>query len=162
MDYSAGLSLWPGGTPSTGSLTQHALEVLCPLLRKRTKDAKHCFAVWIGWGGLHKSVSAPISLDDLRHPALVLPHREYVVLTGPLSAAVLLAASADVRPRLRAAPNLFWPADRAWFAGSDVDIDSTVIGGTAELIQTILETPELIGPDDSLAADADHVNTFPD
>jgi len=39
---------------------------------------------------------------------------------------------------------------------------STLIGGTAELIETVLESPTLdgwpIGADDSLAYDADHIN----
>jgi hypothetical protein len=55
-----------------------------------------------------------------------------------------------------------WPGDRAWFVASEIDFDSTLVGGSAGLIEAILETPELdawpLGPDDSLTYDADRIN----
>jgi hypothetical protein len=61
--------------------------------------------------------------------------------------------------------NLFWPADRAWCVASEIDFDSTLIGGSIDLIRNILDAPGLdawaVGPDDSLAYDADHVNEIP-
>jgi hypothetical protein len=63
-------------------------------------------------------------------------------------------------------PNLFWPADHAWCVASEIDFDSTLIGGSTDLIQTILDTPALdawpVKPEDSLACDADRVNDVPD
>ncbi len=58
--------------------------------------------------------------------------------------------------------NLMWPSDRAWFLASEIDFDSTLVGGTRDLIESILDNSGLdawpVGPDDSLAYDADRVN----
>ena len=47
-------------------------------------------------------------------------------------------------------PNLVWPADRAWFLASEIDFDSTLVGGSSELIETILGDSKLdawlVGP----------------
>jgi len=60
-------------------------------------------------------------------------------------------------------PNLFWPADRTWCVAREIDFDSTLVGGTAELVDTILAAPALdaweVGPDDALTFDADHINS---
>lgn len=62
----------------------------------------------------------------------------------------------------RKSPNLFWPADHAWCVASEIDFDSTLVGGSNNLIEAVLKTSELdawpVRPDDSLAADGDRVN----
>ena len=86
-----------------------------------------------------------------------LPHRSYLLLVGALPAALQIGWGP-----LRQSPNLFWPADHAWCAATELDFDSTLLGGTTELIETILATPTLdawpVQPDDSLAFDADRIN----
>ncbi|MEV6837823.1 hypothetical protein AB0N17_25495 [Streptomyces sp. NPDC051133] len=51
-------------------------------------------------------------------------------------------------------PDLWWPADRAWCLGGDVDLTSTYVGGSAELIAGLLAAPDLeahpVGPDDTV------------
>lgn len=58
--------------------------------------------------------------------------------------------------------NLLWPSDRAWFLASEIDFDSTLVGGRSDLIEAIIDSRELeawpVGPADSLAADADRIN----
>ena len=65
----------------------------------------------------------------------------------------------------RASRPLFWPADRAWCVASEIDFDSTLVGGTTELIEAISQEPTLeswpVEPDDSLAFDGDRVNPLP-
>jgi len=91
-----------------------------------------------------------------------LPHRDYLLLAGPLLAALCMGW--HVRPDGFEAqsPNLFWPADRAWCVASEIDFDSTLVGGTAELADAILAAPALdawaVGPDDALTFDADRIN----
>ena len=57
------------------------------------------------------------------------------------------------------------PTDRAWFVATEIDFDSTLLGGTPDLIRQILTAPALdawpVGPDDSLAPDADPLNPVP-
>jgi hypothetical protein len=101
--------------------------------------------------------------EEVERSRLKLPGREYVVLAGPLRAAV------QVPGRLSpTSPNLIWPADRAWFVASEIDFDSTLIGGSAELIRSIISSSSSssssefeawsVGPKDSLTYDADRLN----
>jgi hypothetical protein len=68
-------------------------------------------------------------------------------------------------PFWREAPSLIWPADRAWFVASEVDFDSTVIGGSRSLVDALLETPDLevfeVTPQTKLTAFSDKRNPLP-
>jgi hypothetical protein len=59
-------------------------------------------------------------------------------------------------------PSLIWPSDRAWFVVSEVDFDSTLVGGSAALVEALALDERLeierVGACDSLAADADLLN----
>jgi hypothetical protein len=59
-------------------------------------------------------------------------------------------------------PNLLWPVDPSWCVATEIDFDSTLVGGSARLIEAVLADPRLealpVRPDDSLQADADTVN----
>jgi len=104
---------------------------------------------------------------------LELPGRAYVLFSAPPSAFadpgwILDAPWRDVEaeehgfPPAAQHPNILWPADRAWALVSEIDFDSTVVAGSAELIRAIcadagLEAlPLREGAD--LGWDADEVN----
>ncbi len=59
-------------------------------------------------------------------------------------------------------PTLLWPADRAWFVASDPDQDSTYVGGSASLIESLLASPDLeawpVEADDWVAIGSDEIN----
>lgn len=59
-------------------------------------------------------------------------------------------------------PSLLWPADRAWVMVSEVDFDSTIVGGSRELVDAICRSPGLealpLPADASLSWGADEVN----
>jgi hypothetical protein len=94
-------------------------------------------------------------------PKLELPQRNHLVFAGSLDDVAALAAgaaTADVspfRPDLRT-PSLLWPDDRSWCVATEVDFDSTLVGGTRALVDAVLgdETLEAfeIDVDDSLGA----------
>ena len=170
-------SLWPGGDPARGDLAPEPLEVLCDILATHTADADDCYvAFWVGWawvyggGELIKPVGpgselertpipAAFSADEMTRSRLVHPDdREYVMLTVPLSAVRHLSDSGVGE----SSPNLLWPADRAWCVTSEIDFDSTLVGGSSDLVQAVLDAPGLdswpVSPEDSLAADADKIN----
>ncbi len=178
-------SLWPGGNPERGDLAPRQLDLLCEILGKHTTDANHCsFAVWEGWGWVHGSevtiylcsagstppererALATFSKEELSHPRLELPHREYILLDGPLSAIAQLGETSSLDRFSRKSPNLFWPADHSWCAASEIDFDSTLVGGSHDLIEAVLGAAELdawpVGPDDSLASFGDRINHVPD
>lgn len=95
-------------------------------------------------------------------PRVRLPGRDYLLFVGELAAAV----DAGWRPlpelTLFQSPNLFWPQDRAWCVATEIDFDSTLVAGSASLIDRILVAPGLdawpVDPTDSLAYDADNLN----
>jgi hypothetical protein len=157
-------SLWSGGNPARGDLAPHAVDALCVRLAQYTADAKHCvFAVWAGWSWVH-GTRATFSVDELTGPYLRLDDREYLLLAGPLSAVSQLCYPNITGNLVRKSPNLFWPADHAWCVASEIDYDSTLLGGPSDLVEIVLETPGLeayrVDANDSLAADADRINNF--
>jgi hypothetical protein len=38
-------------------------------------------------------------------------------------------------------PSLFWPEDRAWCVATEIDLDSTYVGGSPQLIEALLNDP---------------------
>jgi hypothetical protein len=179
-------STWHGQDPSIGNMDLDTLDALCEILVAHTADPGRCY---FGLCTIQSWLDS-FSPDELK-PLLELPlGRDHIVLAGPLSAVDQITRnwSASARahgtvtfigaddppldpaaqaPELdfdgRDSPNLIWPADRSWLVASEVDFDSTLVGGSAELIAAIVKSPELeaweVEPTDSLAIDADKVNT---
>lgn len=172
---------WAGSDPPTGAMDIETLDALCEILAVRTADPTDCFFGLCTIQGWEDSFSA----DELQ-PLLALPDgRDHIILAGPLSAVNQIAydwskstsiemtsisgkaekplltpdQSEDLR---REAPNLTWPADKSWFVASEVDFDSTLVGGTDELIEAIVESSNLeawrVEPSNSLAINADKIN----
>jgi hypothetical protein len=179
-------SSWPGREPETGNLTPDALGPLCDVLAEHTGEPGRCrFCLWEGWGWVDGSgtlgqivlsqrdepvtpakaeeiISPAFSAEELARERVRLPGRDYLLLEGPLSAAVKIGYWGSSTWFLHQSPNLFWPADRAWCVASEIDYDSTLIGGSTGLIETILDAPRFdawpVAPTDSLAYDADKIN----
>ncbi len=175
-------SRWPGGDPSISELEAASLAALCEILAGHTTTPQECF---FGISTIHGGVEE--SLPDA--PLLRHPYRDFAILLGPLAAAgeieientegttALIAvgegtgseAPPDFEPEHGGwgqAPNLIWPQDRAWFVATEFDFDSTLVGGSRELIDAILSSSELeaweVDPDVSLQEDADKINPVPD
>ncbi len=59
-------------------------------------------------------------------------------------------------------PSLLWPEDRAWVLVSEVDFDSTIVGGSADLVAALCADPRLealeIAEGTVLTYDSDEVN----
>lgn len=174
---------WMGSDPPIGAMDIDTLDALCDILIAHTTDPTHCFFGLCTTESWEDSFSA----DELQ-PLLELPHdRNHIVLTGPLSAIdqlmydwsgsleMTLVTKQDVDPPpkpnasellQREAPNLIWPVDHSWFVTSEVDFDSTLVGGSTGLVDAIVESPRLeawqVDPADSLADNADTVNRASD
>ncbi len=170
-------SLWDGANPRRGVLAPSALSVLCDRLAQDQPELGCYFCLWEGYGGLEtygwleRDIASDSKItvqdrhiftsDELSRSRLHLPDRDYVVLAGPLRSALRIGSfGADsFWPQ---SPNLFWPADRTWCVATEIDFDSTLVGGPKRLVDAILHTSELdawpITVDDSLAYDADELN----
>jgi len=173
---------WAGSDPPLGGMTIDTLDALCEILALHTVDPAHCFFGLCTIPGWEDS----FSVADLK-PLLALPAgRDHIILAGPLSAVTQITYAwssnstsfkmismfgkdeqQSLKPTQpdhlrREAPNLIWPADKSWFVASEVDFDSTLVGGTDKLIATILESSRLeawqVQPSDSLAISADKIN----
>jgi hypothetical protein len=79
-----------------------------------------------------------LTLDEIgrARSRLRLPGRDYVVLAGPLRGALRIG-SFNLGMFWPQSPNIFWPADLTWCVASEIDFDSTLVGGSARLIEGI-------------------------
>lgn len=120
-------------TPAS-ELPPELLSALAIILQTYTTRPETCwFALWDGYGDLG------LDARSEREPArLNLPARSYLLYVGPVAAATAFAT-----PGAPHAPTLWWPEDRAWFVGGDVDLDSTYVGGSEALIEELLRHPAI-------------------
>lgn len=162
---------WPGGGPAWGDLDLEQLDALTRLLAGHTGTPEHClFALWEGWSLLNGSgvavtvgpegkstrpLARAFTDDEWAAPRLALPDRTYLLLAGPLDAARALTEHARNGVPSTQSPQLIWPEDHAWCAATEIDLDSTVVGGTRALVDAVLADPTLeaweVRPGDSLA-----------
>jgi hypothetical protein len=175
-------SRWSGGDPVTGELDEEELDQLCLIL------ARHTGAPESAYFGM-STIRFGVAEEWPDAPRLEGPAREWVVLKGPLAAVDQIALSSrhgfsfgfivhpdgrreavsgDQLPERfrREPPNLIWPEDRAWFVASEVDFDSTLVGGSRGLVDELLAEPGLevweVDGEVSLQSDADKLNPVPE
>jgi hypothetical protein len=164
--------------PVTGDLAPDALQALCAVLARYTPAAARCwFAVWEGWGDLTGATAVSVASSgppqptrrapsqwqlDLRAPRFVTPGRTYYLFTGRIDHALRIGSWPTADWFLPRSPNLFWPDDRRWCVASEIDFDSTLLGGPSDLIDDVLRRDDVeawpVRPFDSLAWDGDRIN----
>jgi hypothetical protein len=160
--HPAGPAPWNGQGPERGSLDLADAERLVELLTMHTGTPSGCwFCMWDGWGwdtAMYVALPGepPIPVPDpvppeVRYgPRVQLPGRDYLLYTGPADAALAFAGTAGQTP------NLWWPADRAWCVASEIDLCWSYVGGSAELIEELIEDPRL----EALPAVPDHLHSW--
>jgi hypothetical protein len=161
-------SRWPGSSPIDGQLERDVCARLARHFQPFTMTPESVwYCVWGGWGGL---AGPEIEL------APAITGRSYRVFRGPLDAVIGLvfdiedpgsvASLTEVTTEEKGervdesnldalffhSPSLWWPDDRAWFVHTEVDAQSTYIGGSDDLIRTLLDDPQL----EVLPATLDH------
>ena len=142
--------------PNEGSLSREECVRLSSILQRFTRTPEVCwFLMWVGFGDIPRAVLG-IDLPPDRRGWVELPGREYLLYKGAVDA----APRAEVGFTYQS-PNLWWPEDRAWCVATEIDLTSTYVGGTEELIG-ILETSDLevlrTRPDARVDAEADRIN----
>lgn len=163
--------LWPDGGPVRGDLDLEQLDALTRVLARHTGTPERClFALWEGWGELNgsgailttgpsgtssRALPRAFTDDEWAAPRFVLPDRSYLLLAGPLDATRALTEHRGTGVPGTRSPQLLWPEDRTWCVASEIDLDSTVVGGTRALLDAVLADPDLeaweVRPGDSLA-----------
>jgi len=174
---------WEEVQVDRGTLQPTALAPLLDVLAPFTGDQDCHHALWDGWGWLSRGSAIWAFFQDgpgprppaptrapppdvlqqaLNAPRLSLPGREYLLFIGPLRAALTTGHQVTDVWFDPQSPNLMWPQDRTWCLASEIDFDSTLIGGPVELIDAVLAAPALeawaVHEDDDLSASADHLN----
>ena len=142
--------LWTS-PPRSGTLSPNLARALVDVLRAHTTTPERCwFAVWEGWGGF-----------DPRTPRFELPSRRYFLATGAIDA----AASSVREAWVQQSPSMWWPDDRAWFVATEIDLDSTYVGGTKACIDALLAHPEIeavrVRLSDGITIASDELNPTP-
>ncbi len=135
--------------PNHGSLDEEVMVELLPLLAQFTGAPDQCyFGVWEGYGQ-YSGGTTLLTSDESGRP-LPPPRdvgrarrirgcgRNYLLYTGELKDITGLYTNFRSKP-----PNIWWPADRAWFVATDIDLDSTYIGAGQECIDALLRHPAL-------------------
>ena len=136
--------------PPVGRLPEAILAGLCDVLAAHTGTPGRCwFCIWDGYGWIAGSTSSdtlgsatpvPPAFDraTIVAPRVRLPERDYLLSEGPLDAVSEMGWWLNgrlVSPQCR---NLFWPDDRAWCVATEIDLDSTFIGGSVASIHAVL------------------------
>lgn len=140
---------WSSG-PVTGALTPEDAEALVAVLADYTTSPDDCwFCLWDGYGWESESQSAPgasalvgavadvVPLKIWIGPKAVLAGRHYFLYRGAIRNSLALF------PYGEQTPNLWWPSDRSWCVASDIDLESTYIGGSPALVDRLLSSPPI-------------------
>jgi hypothetical protein len=140
--------------PARGHLPGHVAARLVEVLRAHTTTPDDCFV------GVDESLVIAPEIAPL--VTLAGTSGSVFVLRGPIHVA---AANVVVEPFDQSA-SVWWPADRAWFVATNLDLVTTYVGGTEACIADLLALPELeaaaVEPGQGVTWDADRVNPLPD
>jgi hypothetical protein len=117
----------------------------------------------MAWRPSSRDDSLSFSDQELRRPLLNLPpDRQYRVLEAPMMEATHFGRADGPWGDL-STPNVMWPPDHTWCLGTEVDFDSTIVGGPEALVRDLLDAENVeawrITPDAWLTTDADEINS---
>jgi len=172
--------LWDA-KPRTGELPAAVATTVADALSGHTASPEHC---WFALSGgrevldsvllFHEDVPAyergryrkawgsrRAAWDRLARseaPRFELPDRPMRLLRGGLAALHELYDADDP-------PNLWWPDDRAWCVGSEIDLMTTYVGGTRACIEALLADDRLevlpVSVEQDVTWEADTINPLP-
>lgn len=151
---------WTGRRPRS-SLSQNEVIALIDIAGKATSDPDRCwFCLWEGYGWLYeddnllspaailKGVARWARREQVHRQSLLLPPealsyprvhgpygRTYLLYRGPISTASAFFIESWL---WKQTPNIWWPAGREWCVATEIDLHSTYIGGSQELVAAVL------------------------
>ncbi|WP_328396454.1 hypothetical protein OHS70_11655 [Streptomyces sp. NBC_00390] len=118
--------------PQEGPTPADVARTLISVLSQHTRTPDCCwYGLWDGYG----------DHDWHDTPVFRTPGRDEILLAGPLDDAD--SPARDPHEAWLENPDLWWPQDRAWCVGGDVDLVSTYVGGSAACVAQLLATPGL-------------------
>jgi hypothetical protein len=117
--------------PWWDALQAHTAAIASALAAHTSTPDEIYVGVWEGHGyDLTREQAAELRQFDLEG-------RRYHLLGGPLSGIPELMTP-NVPITTWQQPDLWWPADHAWFVATDIDIWCCYVGGTADAIDAVI------------------------
>jgi hypothetical protein len=167
--------------PELGDIPESSAKHLAGLLERYTSTAERCWFAPTAMSeelGLTFAFTEGTPLDEqvrvreaceARHaerqrqleaaPRFRLPGREFRLFAGPLEALEELYEDLEV------SPNLWWPDDRSWCVGTDIDLMTTYVGASSACVDALVEDEGLevlaVSDDQSVTWEADTINPQP-
>lgn len=145
---------WRYSQPRTGNLTSLTLGVLASVLANYTTTPNSgVAAIWEGYGrlidsgrGSKEPGTGVLPREIALGPRLSLDGGtwNYFLFGAGASAFVedsWLGRSPWIDTHFEQSPTYLWPDDQSWALHTNVDLDSSIIGGSQELINQLLQTP---------------------
>lgn len=130
--------------PDEGRLPEAVAKPLREVLARHVMPSESCwFGVWTGFASPYKPEIPTTSSIDAGF-------REWDLFKGPID-----AVGFQFFQRENYTANVIWPNRRTWFVSTDIDLETTYVGGSAALIGELLEAQGLEAveahPDDPVA-----------
>jgi hypothetical protein len=143
---------WKSQGPRVGSLSPEDARALTEIARPFTATPQRCWCcIWDGFGWWSRSWLAspghvatspppsPVPIEAKDWPKVRTRHRDYFLYEESLETSFVEA----IEVLEGHSPNLWWPDDHAWCVGTEIDLDSTYVGGSKAFIDAILHSDEL-------------------
>ncbi|MFD3513341.1 hypothetical protein [Streptomyces sp. NPDC058657] len=120
-----------------GPMPPPVAALLASALSRCTRTPERCwYGLWNGYGTFEWGTAVP---------TFPTPHRDRVLLSGPLADVTSPAGDApdgSAGDHIEL-PDLWWPEDRAWCVGGGTELKSTYVGGSEACIAALLAVPGL-------------------
>lgn len=145
-----------------GNLDADDVDALTVMLTGATSTPDQChYALWLGWGWVHPGSMMIVGQNSARVEAINDAYakamapvwefaaacpveqwwggRDMILFDGPIGAVASIGhlwmgdGSVD-----RQSPQWWWPDDRSWFVGTEIDDAWTYVAGNLTLIETVL------------------------
>lgn len=136
-DIESELDNTKGGSPQDGTMDDSSFVRFLRVIRERSASNSELIAGF--WDGLY-------DFAILDAPTATLGLREQVLFKVGLDALISAVDSSYAQ-----APGVLWPTDRSWYMSTNIDYNSTIIGGSGGLIAALIADRSLeaieISPD---------------
>ena len=157
---------WRRQGPKQGSLYPDDARALTEIAGQFTDTPQRCWCcIWEGFGWWSRSwlvppgqlatspPPSPVPLEAKDWPKVHTRYRGYFLYEESLETSFVEA----IEILEGHSPNLWWPSDHAWCVGTEIDFDSTYVGGSKPFIDAIPQSEELeafeVGSTDSTFVD---------
>lgn len=112
-----------------GVLDECSAREFLTLVSERLAPSTTMFAgIWRG--------STSFQGSDAELPTITLGLRDQVLFRITLSA--LLGVDKESSREILEFPGILWPEDMSWYLSTDIDYNSTIVGGTTDFIDSII------------------------